>query len=375
MILENLPAATPIRLTVGSAVRKPPDLLRAHLNTLSSQILPPRVSLTPCMVDDNEVEESSQILRQWCEDRNGIYLDARTTERPGFSDTHPITHQWSGEAMRRVGQLKNHIFRETLTNGYQGCWLVDADLILSPRVLWSLFYSDALIVCGVFWTRWQNVPDCQSLPQVWLRHPYQFDGRGLEAHEFLRSLTDRKRVQVWGQGACTLYRVDALSKGLSFELLEDLPKEGMWLGEDRHLCTRAERMHIPMYADAWPDIWHAYHLHEQGNAEDWRQRLAEEPLGSPKTDDLVSLHTQALEPVQTGPQQWHHLTRYHARGRLGRMDLVPEVEAAVREMVRGESRIISVQYPLWSASQFRGQRKLIQVTLLDWKTFSPPVGL
>jgi len=366
------PVVKPIRLLVGGCSRKPPELLRAHLRSIEAQILPPRVTLTPAFVDDNVVDESSEILKAWIEERHGIYLDARGQDRPAFSDAHPVTHQWSGEAMQRVGQLKNALIRDCVAGGYDGLWLVDSDLIFSPRTLWSLFYSDAPIACGVFWTKWQA--GGVALPQVWLRHPYELSGRGMEAHEFLRRLVNRGRVQVWGQGACTLYRTEVFTKGVSYDFLPDLPKEGMWQGEDRHLCTRAERLHVPMIADAWPDIFHAYHPEEQSQGEEWRERLSRETEGRPVTDDLVSLYLHAVEPVQSGTQ-WTHLQPYHVRGRLGRLALCPELDDAIRTMTRGDAQIVSVTYPQWSESQFRGQKRLIQVTLVDWKPHADPVGL
>lgn len=275
--------------------------------------------------------------------------------------------------MERVGALKNQIFRETLAGGYDGVWLVDSDLICGPRTLWSLWYSDAPMVCGVFWTKWQDRPDCPLMPQVWLRHPYQLDGRGMDGPEFLRKLINRERVQVWGQGACTLYRPEPLQKGVSFDRVPDLPTEGMWVGEDRHLCTRAERLHLPMIADAWPDIFHGYHPHQQTQGEEWLGRLSEEVLGSPKLGDLVSLHLRALEPIQMG-NQWGHLRPLHVRGQIGKLHLLPQLETAIQEMGRGETRIVSCAYPAWSSSPHRGQTKLMQVTLVDWKANAFPVG-
>jgi hypothetical protein len=372
MLLE--PVVKPIRFLVGGCVRKPPDLLRAHLASIDDQILPTRVTLTPAFVDDNVVEESSAILKEWVEARHGVYLDARAPDAPVFSDSHPLTHQWSGQAMQRVGQLKNALLKECVTSGYDGIWMVDSDLIFSPRTLWSLYYSDAPIVCGVFWTRWQDVPDCDPLPQVWLRHPYQLDGRGMDSPEFLRRLVNRERVQVWGQGACTLYRSDVLTKGVCYDYLPDLPTEGMWQGEDRHLCVRAERLHVPMMADAWPAIFHAYSPAQQSEGADHRERLFPERQGSPTSDDLVSLHVGPVEPVQT-ESGFTHLGVLHVRGRLGRLGLCPEIEDAVKAMTRGESRILPVVYPPWSESPYRGQKRVMQVMLIDWKSNEPQVGL
>ena len=357
---------------VGGPVRKSPALLHAHLKSLDAQILPPRVTLTPCFVDDNTDPASSQMLQEYCEGHKGLYLDGRAPDTPHFDDQHPLTHQWSGDAMVRVGQIKDTIIHEAVAGAYDALWLVDSDLLCGPRTLWSLWYADAPVACAVFWTRWQ--PEAPPLPQVWLRHPYQLDGRGIEQPEFLHSLATRQRTQVWGQGACTLYRTSVFQKGLSFDRVPDLPTDGMWQGEDRHLCTRAERLHIPMVADAWPDIFHCYAPKDQARVDEMWIRLMDEVPGHPKTDDLVSLHLRAVEPIAVaGGQMMGQLQ--HVRGRLGRLSLADELEAAVRGMERGERRIVSVTYPHWSKSMFRGTKRLIEVRLVDWRPHGYAPGL
>lgn len=276
--------------------------------------------------------------------------------------------------MQRVGAMKNQLIQFALQEHYDALWLLDSDLLLSPRVLWSLWHTEAPIACAVFWTRWQDTPGTPPLPQVWLRHPYQLDGRGMEAPDFLHQLVERGRVQVWGQGACTLYRREPLEKGLTFDRLPDLPTVGMWQGEDRHLCTRAERMHIPMFADAWPDLWHCYHPREQQELAHWQDLLAAEETRPVQTDDLVSLHLHALEPLEQNGQ-WVRINPQYVRGRLGRIAVADEIEQAIRTMQRGDAQIVSVLYPPWSPSPFKGQRRLIRVTLVDYKPYRLPIGL
>lgn len=371
MILSPLPDSQPIRILCGGTVRKTPDVLAASLASLDLQVLPPRVILTFAFVDDNVIGESSDLLREWVAARGGIYLDCRQADVGDFREG-PQTHEWHATAMQRVGQLKNQLIRECLTGGYDALWLLDTDIVCGPRTFWSLWYTDAPIVCGVFWTRWQNTPECPPLPQVWLRHPYQLDGRGLDQPTFLHKLMERQRVQVWGQGACTLYRRAVLEKGVSFDYLPDLPKEGLWAGEDRHLCSRAERLHVPMVADGWPDLYHCYHEQQRAQLASVPDRLNHLPEGSPVTDDLISCTVTPLEPVPVN-NQMVQLGPSHIRGQLGRLTLVPELESALRGMTRGAQQIVSVQYPHWSPSPFRGQRRLMDVHLIDWRHFAAPV--
>ena len=369
LIRESLPDAKVARFMCGSPVRKDPDVLAAFLGSLEAQVVPRGTALSHVLVDDNTNPDSSAILQSWCERNQGLYLDRRSADLGDFREG-AFTHEWTAQAMSRVGALKNELIGLCLEQQYDGLWFVDADLVMGPRTFWSLYHTDAPIACGVFWTRWQNEPSCPALPQVWLRHPYHLDGRGLDHVEFMDSLMARQRVQVWGQGACSLYRSDVFRKGVSFARVTDLPTGGMWDGEDRHLCTRAERLHVPMYADAWPDIYHVYH--EQDRT---RIPVYDEPDGAPATDDLISVQLQPLEPVLNNGQA-QFIGVQHVRGRLGRLKLADDLDEAIRSMSRGEQRIVSVEFPSWSpVVVYRGQRRLMQVTLLDWKAYRLPLGV
>ena len=364
-----MPAVTPFRILAGGPVRKRPDLLRAHLASLAAQILPPRVTLDFAFMDDNTDPASSAELwtfgdTQTHDQQRTVRLIPVQSAAQDFSDQHAITHQWSADAMIRVGEYKNRLIAQALAEGYDALWLVDSDLILHPRTLWSLYYAEHPIVCGVFWTRWNNTPDCPELPQVWLRHPYELDGRGLDGAEFLRKLHDHELVQVWGQGANTLYRRAVLQKGLTFDRVPGLPTHGMWQGEDRHLCVRAERLHIPMMADAWPVVEHCYHPEQQAAA---ATVTFPEEATRVSLKDEVSLQLQALEPVPQPDGTVQALPKQHIRGQLGRVALAPEIEAVVYTLTRGEKRIVAVDYPGWSESPYRGQRRLIEVTLVDFR--------
>lgn len=369
MLLEST-ATKPIRLLVGSPIRKSPDVLGAFLRSLARQLLPSPVTVDYAFVDDNLDPASSALLAAF----GGTILPGDKTEGD-FSDAAGPTHQWTPQSMSRVGVAKNRVIELALAQNYDYLWLVDCDLILGPTTFWSLYHTAAPVACAVFWTRWQNEPTCPPLPQVWLRHPYQLDGRGQEMHGFLHGLATRQRVPVWGQGACTLYQTDVFRKGVNFTPLPDLPREGMWAGEDRHLCERATRLHVPMWADAWPDIFHVYHDRDRLDVAAWEDRLATVPDGPPRDGHLVSLLLQPLEPVPIQGGGVSHLPQQHVRGEVQRLPIAREITDAVQEMRRGESRIVKIEYPMWSLSPLRGQRRLMDVTLVDHKPFALPVGI
>jgi hypothetical protein len=298
-----------------------------------------------------------------------------------FADTPNFdSHQWGLTAMRRVGANKNRILAHALARKADAVWLVDADLILDRTTLTSLLATEKPITTAVYWTHWTKrgfeTRQIHAAPQVWLRHPYELSGRGMDEAEFRQKLINRELTRVWGFGACTLIQRKVLEAGISFDTLPDVPQQGLMAGEDRHFCIRAERAHIDAYADPWPDIFHCYHADQHVPL---IPQMAER-LGTPhpkraQLGDLVSLKLEALEPVPHGNGQWQTMPRQHVRGRLGQIPLMPELEEAVYGLERGDIRVVPVHFPIHhSLAYFRNRRRLIRLTLVDAKPPSwPPV--
>lgn len=285
--------------------------------------------------------------------------------------------------MARVGQNKNKILKRALELKAEAVWLVDADLILDRTVFASLWAAERPIACAVFWTHWnkqsKETVTSFSGPQVWLRHPYLLDGRGMEEADFRRKLVKRELLRVWGQGACSLIRTPVIAAGIDFSHIPNEPAlmQGLMAGEDRHFCIKAERSHIDMWADAWPDIFHIYHTPE--DVEQIPAML--ERMGTVHPDramlgDLVSLRLEAIEPFPQPNGQWHRPSPGFLRGRLGQLALLPEIEEAVLNLPRGQQTTIPVHFPLyWPLPYLRGRRRLIRLTLIDCKPFGYPPNL
>jgi hypothetical protein len=329
-----------------------------------------------CFTDDGLEPDALDLVKQFVERYGGVILGPAMPPTPGdFSDSHPTTHIWADSAMRRVGANKDQILQFAMANRADAVWLVDADLICDTTTFQSLWSIPDPIVCGVYWTRWskqiEGAHPVHAGPQVWLTHPYGLAGHGMEEWEFRRKLIDRQAVQVFGQGACTLIRRDALLKGACFAPLPDNTGPGFMQGEDRHFCIRAERLHLRMTADAWIDAFHIYHRPEDEQiAPAMAARLGTPHPDQPRSSmDLVSLTLQALEGIPTA-QGFQRFPEQRVRGRLGALKLHPELEAAVMQLRRGESRIVPVHFPLsWPLPPYRGQRRLIRVTLHDTKPY------
>ena len=374
-MLKPLPEK-PKKVVIGTSVRKPLAVLEAYLKTLAWQVVPPGIETTYVFVPDftPEQSEADQYLRAWVAERHGVVLRAGAGRADDFSDAPGQTHIWTGSAMGRVAENKNRIIRHSRELGADAVWFCDSDLLCDPYTLQSLWSCDVPVACGVYWTRWHKGTPEQKIhaaPQVWLNHPYIIHGRGWEEHEFRKALIDRQLTQVWGQGACSLIRKEVFERGVDFSFLPDLPKDGMWQGEDRHFCVKCERAHIPMYADPWPDIFHVYHQPEDvALIPEMLATLSRTtPPWKPHIGGLVSLTLEAMEPV---PQRDHfaHVPPQKVRGRLGRLDLVPEIEDAVLGMGVGDQRILPVHFDISHPLPFfRGRRRLIRVTLHDAKPY------
>lgn len=369
--LVPMPMAVPdVRILIGTTVRKPADVVKLYLESLARLILPLGVKTFYCFVDDNTDEESSKLLADFVASHNGVaVVPGDRGVSNGYKDDGVVgTHEWNAAAMGRVAALKNLIIKASLDGRFDAVFFVDADLVLEPTTLQSLYSLEAPVACAVYWTRWVNNPQIHAAPQVWLQHPYILAGRGYrDEGEFRAKLLSRKPVQVWGQGACTLVRRFVFEKGVNFSLLEDLPKEGMWVGEDRHFCVKCERLHIPMIADPWPDIFHIYHPEDRVKAAEWTELLGETQDGNPNTGDLVSVR---IEAVEAGPQALRLV-----RGRLGITKFLPEIAHAISQLTRGDSVLVAAHIPShYPFVGYRNQRRLFRITLVDHKPYRfPPV--
>src|SRR2546426_8638851 len=263
--LAVLPDRYEVTILVGTSVRKSAAVLKPYLESLAWQELPPRVKLHYAFVDDGCDRAARSLLEEFIALRGGEILRGLPGAVGDFSDEHPATHQWSLSAMRRVGANKDRLLRRALEIRADAVWLVDAALLLDTTTLSSLCAADKPIACAVYWTHWHRqgteTRQLHAAPQVWLRHPYQLDGRGMDEFEFRRKLLSRGLVRVWGQGACTLLRKHVIENGLSFAPLpEPQFQQGLMAGADRPLPIKGANAHPQMWAETWPGIFPNTHL-------------------------------------------------------------------------------------------------------------------
>lgn len=383
--IEPIPSLKKVRILVGSVVRKPPEVLEAFLQTLEWQQLRTNTEINYVFLhnfgaEDTFRDESLKLLEDFGERNEGTVFAQVAPPKPDDYTDGPRTRHWSPEAWHRVGGAKNTIIQRALTEGYDFLWLVDADVLCDPFTLQSLLDSADVehslidptayrgpIVAGVYWTQWskqseQDATHQHAGPQVWLRHPYKVDGRGWTAQAFRQALVQRQRVRVWGLGACMLIPRHALQKGASFAKETDLPPGPMSDGEDRHFCHRADNLHLEMVADAWPDIYHAYHPSEYDRIPEMLERLKRSEAAL-EGGDLVSLRISNLE-LNVG------LETQYVRGRLTSLNLSPELEEAIYSLPIGESKLVKVHFPVHAKNpQLRNTNFVMRLTLFDAKPF------
>jgi hypothetical protein len=283
------------------------------------------------------------------------------------------THKWNVATFDWLGSLRQRFLDLARERGYDYAFLVDSDLLLDPRTLQSLLDTEKDIVAGVFWTEWNT--GAPMMPQVWLKHPYGLSGRGWDEHKFLQALSNGDLVQVYGLGACTLFKTSVLDKVAYYPLLQGLPEGGMWQGEDRSFCIRAERAHVEMWADSWPNIWHIYRPEYEEKIDymtDMLKSLNKEER--PQYGDYISLTLESTSNKKLVNQDGEpfffpplgHVE--HVRGILGKVPLMPEIEAEVFNLKpRGEA-LVKVSYPVWhDITEYRGSEKIIRLSLKDVK--------
>ena len=172
-----------------------------------------------------------------------------------------------------------------------------------------------------------------------------------------------------------LVATSVLERGVRYwPLLPELVKAGgMMAGEDRTFCVLCERAHVPMYGDAWPDVYHVYRPTDEQHMDSYLHEFEvthEQAALYPTYGDYVYLQAMPLEDVYLQEP-------IIVRGRVGQLDLLPELEALVLGMSRGDSRLLRLAYPAdyelartfgdGPPNQYAGQSKIVEFTLVDHK--------
>ncbi len=389
--LQPIPPEQTVRVLIASPVRKPPIVVEQFLKTLAWQQLRTRTEIHYLFApnfseQDMYATDSLSLLAGFANRQSSVTLwDNEEVTKQDYADGAE-TRVWTKPAFNRVGALKNRMLQFALDGNFDFIWFVDADVMCDPYTLQSLLDSVGIehwlmnqslglpIASAVYWTRWQNpqpgsTQKVHAGPQVWLVHPYELHGRGWTEPKFREALVERKRVRVWGLGACTLIPRSAFAKGVSFANFAGLPPGGMSEGEDRHFCAWATAKHVTLIADAWSDIYHAYHPSDYGDLAENVEKLQVEHA-RPSFGDLVSAKIEMLEPVPDRIGRWLRVEPRWVRGKLGALPVLPQIEETVGMLNLGQSKVINLHFPAhYSEPQMQLKTFVARVTLLDAKPF------
>lgn len=343
-------------------------MLEYYCRSLSSLLLPRGVEAAFGFVNDGS-EEQYSILNKLSP---AILLQAEQRPADAAYAIGNATHHWNTSTIEHLARQKQRLLQAAIEAGYTHAFLVDSDLLLEPTTLVSLWETKGDIVNGAFWTRWQN-GEGQPQPQCWLSHPYGMNGLGMEEHEFIRNLAERRVLRCAGGGACTLIALEAIRKGVRYHPRLPLPEGGMWQGEDRTFAILAQRYHERQLVDGWPDIFHAYHP-QQRTAEALEEAWS--VLNAPRQEyakygDMVNLVLDPMEDAALQQAVAEHPEVRCIRGRLGQVKLAPELEGRLLQMKPGDDALVNVHFPHYhEVPAYRGQQAMIRMRLVDLKPYS-----
>lgn len=245
-------------ITLFSPVRQDPQILSLFLQSLRQSSYPGKLSFW--FYDDNDQEESRQLLLSFCEESGAEILPSLRFAPQAFIKTEE-THQWNAAIVDRVIAIKNFAIARFLHTTAEYLFLIDTDLILQPQTLEVLLETECWIVSEVFWTQWQrSLSHTPYLPNVWDIHEYLFSS----AESILR-LREPGLYRVGGLGDCTLIRRQALEAGVNFSRVTGV---NFW-GEDRHFCIRASCLGIGLYAEKQVPPFHLYRKSLIPQCQEW----------------------------------------------------------------------------------------------------------
>lgn len=355
-----------MNILAASVTNASAPVLHAHLSTLLRQRLDKHINVDYLYVLDPQApQETADTLQHLS---IPFVLGSPKTADAQYS-VDEFTHNWAKPTFYWLGQQKQKLIEYAERENYDAIFLCDSDLLLDRTTLHSLISTKKPVVSANFWTRW--TPQAPPLPQCWQEHPYEFQGRGWEAHEHLTALAHRQLIPVGGLGACTLISSEAFRHSRYWPPLEALPEGSMWQGEDRTFCISAQRKHVPLYADGWPDVFHCYRPSDVERIPETLERFENQaPQRTIRRGDLVSAILTPVEMPSVGEQRVLANFEHHLRGRLGEMKIIPSLEDALLGMKPGEDKFVKLHFPPWyEVQEYADKTRTIRVRIVDVKAF------
>lgn len=240
-LVEYVPTPSSYTVLVGVVVRKMPDILRPFLESLTRVVTHSPVGRI-VVIDDNTNAESTRLLTAWARRHAATYI-RNDDVQPDDGD-----HAWRQDKERnvwKVAALKNRLF-EFLTIDFTHIFLIDADILVHPRIVEHMLSAKKDWICQVFLTDWAR--NGRTGLNVW-----EYDENKL-SQVFYDQWTAPMVAPVGMGGACTLISRAVIDAGVDFSKISNLT---MW-GEDRHFCIKAAGLGFQLYGTS---VYPALHLY------------------------------------------------------------------------------------------------------------------
>lgn len=225
-----------------SPVRKPPEILELHLQSLK-KLEHREFHITFSFFDDNINNDSSQLLLNFIKSTHNAFIhNFDLTDIENYDGDE----RWVPELYRRITILKNMVIQFFLESEYDYLFLSDSDIIIHPNTVWNLVLQSKDFCSSIFWTHFKSHPT--YTPNAWYSKPNGF------------SVSDLKKFKTPGTyevgftGACTLLSRNILFKGVTFEKISNVN----YLGEDKHFCIRASVLGFQPYINTDFPSYHIY---------------------------------------------------------------------------------------------------------------------
>lgn len=244
-------------ILIGGPIRQNPQILSAYLISLKL-LETDGFDVQYFFVDDNESYLSSQLLQGFAKYNNATIVSGEQSEISYQKTTHSDPH-WNEDLIWKVARYRNLLIEQCLKENYDGLFMVDSDIILSPPTLKHLIATKKDIISEIFWTKWRE--NESAMPQVWMYNEYDYAPSTLP--EATRNKIGSELMQKWqqpgiypvgGLGACTYFSREALGKGVNYNRIPNLT---FW-GEDRHFSIRAGALGIPLFVDTHYPALHLF---------------------------------------------------------------------------------------------------------------------
>ncbi len=250
-----------MRICGFSPVRLEPSALRLTLRAIKAMMNRDR-RLQWAFYDDNEDPESSDLLRDYCESSDRVFILKQIETLPRSSHARCAESRgWDRSTVDRIICIKNSALRFAVEEGFDAVVLLDADLLPHPEWIETLLGTGHVIVAGVFWTQFSKGKPL--MPNCWDVQTYVFRN----AESVLR-LRQPGVYEVGGLGAATLIRAEALRRGLTFDRIPNLD---MW-GEDKHFCVRAACLGFQLFVETTFPLFHMYAPEDVAEGARWLER-------------------------------------------------------------------------------------------------------